>query len=201
MLNDFVLSHQFPVNHMLMYLAGWWRDIRHSFCSWKSFRGTFFPCWLSACFSHLSLSVFLASNNGLCVGFWWHPAIIPRKKNTASWLFWQSDTIKDSLFWRARAENVRSHEQLINEMEWKWRKSHFHLFSNRVDAFPERLQFWLGLSVLQLAEKLNLLESLNKTYLWSFSHRSRFVWCWWVLFFFHLFGNLPNLSQVFPVTS
>lgn len=48
--------------------------------------------------------------------------------------------------------------------------------------------------------KVNLLESFNKTYLWSFKHRSRFVRCWWALFF-HLFGNVPNLSQVFLVTS
>lgn len=89
----------------------------------------------------------------------------------------------------------------------KKKKDSFSSFSDRADAFPERFQLRLGLYMLQLAEESNLFERLNKTYLWSFKHRSGFVLCWWVLFIylfisnFHLFGNLPNLSQVFQVTS
>lgn len=59
-----------------------------------------------------------------------------------------------------------------------------------------RLYLWLGLYVLRLVEESNLLETWIKTYLWSFNHRSHFVWCRWALFL-SLYGKLSNLSQVF----
>lgn len=139
----------------------------------------FFPCWF---FSHLSLSVSLAPDNVL---------LIPRKKHSISTLLtdWYS---KSRLF---RCAHVTWKVDSWNGMEEK-NDSFQSIFKPYWRHLGSRLYFWLGLYVLRLVEKSNLLESWIKTYLWSFKHRSHFVWCWWALLL-SLYGNLPNLAQVF----
>lgn len=176
---------------MLICLAGRQGAIRHWLCSWKFFKITVFLLFRA---SAIFASVFLASDSGFVLV---SDETAPTRKSPGSFL-----PLKGSLFRRAHAENVRSQERLIHDTEWRWRKISFLLLSNRVDAFPERLQFRLGLCVLRLAEKSNLLESLNKTYLWSFKHRSRFVRCGWVFCFFFIFLGIYQIClRFFKVTS
>lgn len=75
-------------------------------------------------------------------------------------------------------------------------KGWFMKWNGREERFISIYFQTIRLYVLRLVEKLNLLESWIKTYLWSFKHRSHFVWCWWALLL-SLYGNLPNLAQVF----